>query len=385
MHEEQKAAHAMAAHRQVLAQLHDREAQLRLLTDHLPAAISYVDKSERYRFNNRTYEEWFGRKQEQIYGRTVREILGEEAYALIRDKVQAALSGRAVTFEASIPDVRSGARYVCANFVPHRGDDGEVKGFYALVSDISSTKQAELAERRHMQELAHAARLASLGEMAAELSHELTQPLSAIAGYSRSCTLLLERGDIEKVRDIAIKLRAQAELAAEIVRSLRRFIQRGTPEQHRIDLRAVVRDAMRLIQWDADARRVPLRLETPEVLPPAYGDRTLIEQVVLNLLRNALDAVNGQPAGDNAIRVATVPRRDAVEISVTDYGSGFTPEAKERLFEPFFTTKQNGVGIGLVICRRIVESHGGRLWAEDGPDGRGARFTFTIPLDAGTG
>lgn len=368
-----------AAHEDILMSLRGRDRQLRLLTDHLPAAISYVDNAERYRFTNRIYEDWFGHAHDELYGKTIREVLGDAAYAVVKEKVRAALSGQPVTFEATVPYARGGTRHVRASYIPHRGERGDVRGFYVLVSDISDSKRAETAEKRHMQELAHAARLASLGEMAAQLGHELAQPLSAIANYSHNCSMLLEKGDVDRAKEVAARLRAQSGLATEIIGSLRRFMQKGVPEKQRVDMLEIVQDALKMAQWDAQARHVPLRMEAPASVPTVHADRTLIEQVALNLLRNALDAVDGQAGRDKGVTVSIDAFGDAVQVSVRDHGPGVVPEVKARLFEPFFTTKPNGVGIGLVICRRIIESHGGRLWADDGPDGQGAVFRFTLP------
>ncbi|BAU47641.1 histidine kinase [Sulfurifustis variabilis] len=369
----------VALHQQALSELRDSEAQLRLLTDHLPAAISYVDAGERYRFNNSTYEDWFGRTQAEVRGKSVREVVGDAAYALIADKIRTALSGEAVTFEAALPYARGGTRFVRASYVPHRDEHRGVKGFFVLVSDISDARRIEAAERRHLQELAHAARLASLGEMASELTHELGQPLSAIMNYTETCGLLLERGRIEELRSVAQHLGRQAQRAMEIIHGFRRFLQKGTPEVRPLDPRKTLAAAVALVGWEAEARRVPLKLDVPEGLPAVRADSGLIEQVIVNLLRNALEAIGDRPAEGQDITVTARARGDGVEVLVRDRGSGLSAEARAHLFEPFFTTKRNGVGIGLAVCRRIIESHGGTLWADDNPEGPGAEFHFTLP------
>lgn len=374
-----KLTEEVALHQEVLAELRDSEAQLRLLIDNLPAAISYIDAGERYRLNNRTYEDWFGHSQAEIHGKSVREVVGDAAYALIEDKIKTALSGEAVTFEAALPYERAGTRYVRASYIPHRDEQQRSKGFFVLVSDISDAKRIEVNERRHLQELAHAARLASLGEMASELTHELGQPLAAIMNYTDVCGLLLEQGRVDELRSVAQSLGRQSRRAMEIIHGFRRFLQKGQPETRLLDLGGLLTEAVALIGWEAEARGVPLRLAVPEGLPPVYADRGLIEQVIVNLLRNALEAIGDRPATDQDITVTARAAGEAVELCVRDRGPGFTPEAKARLFEPFFTTKRDGVGIGLAVCRRIIESHGGSLWAEDNPEGRGAQFRFTLP------
>lgn len=216
-------------------------------------------------------------------------VPGRSAYAVIEDGARTALSGHAAAFEGSMPYTRGGTRYGRASHIPPWNEQHrQVWGFFVSVSDSSAPEEAEASERRHLQELAHAARLVSLGEMAAELSHELAQPLSAIKGYAYACRSLLASGQAERASELLAKLGAQSELAAEIAGGYRRFVQKGLPEKHRVDLRELARSALKLVQWEADAHDVPVKLETPEAMPPVIADRTLIEQVISNLVRNAL-------------------------------------------------------------------------------------------------
>ena len=358
----------------------DSQALLRFMADNLPAAVCYVDGAERYAFANRVHEEWFGVPARETRGKTMREVLGEDAYGTVAPQVRAALRGEGATVEASLTCRNGRTRGVRAHYVPHWDESrGRVAGFLAVLSESGPAESGETAEHGRLLDLAHSARLALIGEMAGMLTHELAQPLAAISNYSSAASFLLQQGRNDEVRDITQKLGLHARRALAIVQGLRRFLRKQSGEREAIEVRDLVQEVLRLVQWEADSRGVPVRFETAMTLPSVYGDRTLIEQVVLNLLRNALDAVRDRPARDAPIVVTVGTAEGMVEVAVQDRGPGLTPEAKARLFEPFFTTKQEGLGVGLAICRRIIEAHGGKLWSEDNPDGPGTTFRFTLP------
>lgn len=362
----------------LVAELGDSSARLRLVIDHMPAAISYVDAEQRYRLNNRVYEEWFGHTPEALAGRTLREVLGEAAYTELAPHIQAALAGREVEYEAVVPYQHGGARHVRATYVPHRGEDGGVQGFFVLVHDITEARAAEQAERRHLMELAHAGRLSALGEMAGQITHEMVQPLTAIAHYASSLTRFLEQGRTEQARAVAEQLGAKARRALDLVAHLRRFSARHEAEEMRpVDLRELTAAALEVVDYEQGEGEV--RVEAAEGLPPVRGDAVLIEQVLVNLIRNALEASGGK--GKARVRVRLQAHEGLVEVAVRDNGPGLPEAVREKLFQPFFTTKADGVGLGLAICRRIVESHGGRLQAHNDAAG-GAVFAFTLPFAA---
>ncbi|MGE5478206.1 MAG: PhnD/SsuA/transferrin family substrate-binding protein [Bacteroidales bacterium] len=235
--------------------------------------------------------------------------------------------------------------------------------------------------RRHRDEMEHGARLALLGEMASSLAHEINQPLAAIANYANGCQRRLASGtDPEGVAEGVGLIAGQAERAAAIVRRMRAFVRKRVPDPQVLDVTEPVRDALGLFQATAARRGITVALELAPQLPQVRADRVQVEQVVLNLLQNAADAMAEQPA-----RRLTIGSRHGdgkVTVSVRDSGSGLSPEARRHLFEPFFTTKPEGLGLGLSLSRTIIEAHGGRLWAEDAPDG-GAVFHFQLPCISG--
>ncbi|HSV30076.1 MAG TPA: PhnD/SsuA/transferrin family substrate-binding protein, partial [Candidatus Omnitrophota bacterium] len=249
---------------------------------------------------------------------------------------------------------------------------------YLVRRRTEELKSAHREARRQREELEHGARLALLGEMASSIAHEINQPLAAIANYASGCQRRLEAGtDADGVTEGLRMIAGQAERAAGIVKRIRAFVRKQGPEATALDLNDVVLDAVDLFRGVAARRGVTVETALAPTLPRVAADRLQVEQVLLNLLQNAADAMAG---GDRRrVEVATAAAESGmVEVAVTDSGPGLAPEMRDRLFEPFFTTKPDGVGLGLSLSRSIVEAHGGRLRAEDGPD-CGARFRFTLP------
>jgi two-component system sensor kinase FixL len=235
-----------------------------------------------------------------------------------------------------------------------------------------------------LSELAHDLRVSTMGEMVAGLAHELNQPLYAITNYARSCeNLLRQHTELQaEFRTIADKLVNQATRAAEIVKRLRRFASRREPRRKRLDVNSLVREAEQLMLFHAKRFAIPMHVELAPELPAVLGDSLLIEQVLVNLVRNSLEAINDHKGDADAMVTLRTARigEEAVEIVVADNGPGFGVEHLEQLFEPYYTTKASGMGLGLVISRSIVQAHGGTLTAARRPK-RGAEFRMTLPVE----
>jgi two-component system sensor histidine kinase DctS len=248
------------------------------------------------------------------------------------------------------------------------------------VLDVSARKRAEEQLRQQQERLQFTARLVTMGEMASTLAHELNQPLSAIASYSTGCLNKLESGDYApaELAQVLRKLGGQAQHAGEIIRRVHDFVRRAEPKRAPCDLNSVIDDALGLI--DAQARRHGVRVQADLAanLPEICADRVMIEQVVVNLLRNAIDAMRNTPPEVRLLGVASAKGDAGVTVSVADQGAGISAEVAERLYAPFFSTKEEGMGMGLNICRSIIELHKGRLWFEPNPAG-GTSFRFTLP------
>jgi two-component system sensor histidine kinase DctS len=260
--------------------------------------------------------------------------------------------------------------------------EGRHTGWMGSLLDITERKRARELVRQQQEKLAATARLVTMGEMASTLAHELNQPLSAIASYTAGCLNLIGDGGARGEVEVALRKTAQqAQRAGRIIRRVHDFVRKSEPTRTAVRMSAVVEEAKGFAEAEARQRRVRIQSRLAGDDPELQADPLLLQQVVLNLLRNAMDAMAGTPPERREIRVATDGGAAGVTVSISDRGCGIPPEVKEKIFEPFFTTKAEGMGIGLNICRSIVELHRGRMWAEENPEG-GAVFSFSLPVDA---
>lgn len=246
---------------------------------------------------------------------------------------------------------------------------------------VSERRRLETDLQARRAELARVSRLNILGEMASSLAHELNQPLFTTMSYTKAARqMMLAGGSRDEIDDLMGRAVAEAERASGVLRSIRNFL-RHDQRQEAISLPAVIAEIMVLAKPDAHRAGIAVTVDLPDELPEVWGDKVQIEQVLLNLLRNSIDALAALPDGPREIHLAAGAVNGRVEISVTDNGPGVPPERVPELFDPFFTTKPSGMGLGLPICRSIVESLGGNLWLDsNGPEG--ARFCFTLPTAA---
>ncbi len=353
---------------------------MRSVLDNVPDLISYVDADQRYRFSNRAYHRMFGLTPAAIYGRSVRDLLGETAYEIVRPRLERALAGNSESFESHIDYSRAGPRDVSVSYVPDRGPGGEVAGLFVVVSDITRLKEAERRERERMLELAHAARLASVGEMATQIAHEVNQPLTAIVTYCAALERGLETGggDPARLREWVSAIGDEARRVSEIVRRLREFVRRGEMALVALDLREVLEEVVGMVRPEARRQAVTIAVEGSAAPPAVLADRVLIAQAVLNLLRNAVDAVSGESPERRRVSLRVAAVGDRVEVAVADAGPGVSPDIGGKLFESFVSTKRGGLGMGLPITRSIVEAHGGQVRYGPAPGG-GTVFSFSLP------
>jgi C4-dicarboxylate-specific signal transduction histidine kinase len=239
--------------------------------------------------------------------------------------------------------------------------------------------------RRHREQhekLLSTSRMMSVGEMATTLAHELNQPLSAAINYLSSCEQLAD-GEPEhaRLRQGIHLAKRQAERAAQIIGSIREFVRSREPHRQNLDARALIHGVIELLRLETEQYQVLVVSEVPDDLPPIFADRVMIEQVLLNLIKNAIEAMHGTPPSRRRIHLsARVDYDDMVEIRVVDQGCGIDENGMRQLFTPMYTTKPDGLGIGLAICRSIVEYHEGRLFAEPNHEnGQGSALVFTVP------
>ncbi len=254
--------------------------------------------------------------------------------------------------------------------------------FVGIIRDITEQKRSE-EEIHHIRErLSQFGRLSTLGEMAAGLAHELNQPLAAIATYTQACQRLIESGqsDDDEILATLKKCDAQAQRAGDVIRRLRQFVQKRELGRHEVSCEELIRDLTALAEVDARNNGIPLTIDVAEGLPKIMVDAVQIQQVILNLIRNGIDAMLNMDQNDEGISVSVTKfENDQIKIAVTDHGSGITEEAEKKIFQPFFTTKSSGLGLGLAICKSIIASHSGVLNFTKNPSG-GTTFYFTLPV-----
>ena len=261
------------------------------------------------------------------------------------------------------------------------GRDGGIHEFQGIGRDVTERKRMQEAEGR----LAHASRLTVLGELATSIAHEIRQPLGAILSNTEAAEMLLDSGErdearITEIRAILSDIHREDLRASDVIQHIRSLMQHRPPETELLDVNGVARDVVRFVTPDARARRVRIDMSLGESLPQVYGDQVQLQQVLLNLVMNAGDAMSNTPPGERLLVVSTATHGDA-RIEVRDRGSGIAPDVLARLFEPFVTTKHDGLGLGLAICRSIVIAHGGHISAANNPE-RGATFVVSLPLNA---
>jgi C4-dicarboxylate-specific signal transduction histidine kinase len=251
-----------------------------------------------------------------------------------------------------------------------------------MARDISARKQAEEQERQHLAELTRAWHANAMGEMASGLAHELNQPLCAIQNYASGCLRLAGKTpvDMDVLRNSIGQIGEQAERAAGIIKRIRGLVGKREPRRTTLDVKALLNDAVSMIEKEATRNNVTVVPELAARLPRIQADDVEIEQVALNLMRNAIEAMGDDGLAERTLTIATSrPDEGTIEVAIKDTGRGLSPKLSGTVFDSFFTTKEEGLGIGLSLSRRIVEAHGGRLWAES--DGQsGATFRFTLPV-----
>ncbi len=262
--------------------------------------------------------------------------------------------------------------------------DGE-QGFTGILHDISEKNKAEKELREKEEELRHISRLADMGQITSALAHEINQPLTAIASYIQAARRFLERGGDDardKVYENLDKAVAQGTRAANIIRRLRQFIEKREADYSNGDINAIVEEACTMALIDAEQKGVRVRMNLGRNLPLVVMDKIQVQQVVVNLVRNSLDALMESERRELTVTTSAA-ENNSVEVAVSDTGPGLPDKVAKQLFKPFVTTKPDGMGVGLSICRSIIDEHGGRIWTTPNPGG-GTIFCFTLPAISDT-
>jgi two-component system sensor kinase FixL len=358
-----------------------REAELRLIIDNAPAGIFMADELCRIRTVNPEFCRLCGRAQEDLLGIHFAEIVAVEDRAIV-DAMRQAAQGPG---QPGMRDIRirrpDGGLTPCSLHCSFTIQD-EQPLFVAQVLDRTSELMMEQQVREQHERLAHVGRLSTMGEMASGIAHEITQPLTAIATYAQAARRMLARGaqgthDFEEALE---QIARQAERAGDIIQRLRGFMRREEVRSELVDLNEQLRAVIRFADVDLRHHYTRVELALAPDLPRVQADAIQLQQVALNFIRNAIDAMAGTPAAQRVIEIRSARGPDAtVQFSVADRGPGIAPADVERLFAPFFTTKTHGMGLGLSISSSIVAAFGGRLWYS-AHEGGGAEFHVSLPV-----
>jgi PAS domain S-box-containing protein len=357
------------------------EQNLLMITNALPVLIAYVDSDQRYRFANMAYRTWFGVNPEEALGRTIREVAGEQFYAAVVPYVERVLSGETVRYSSDIELDIDRSVSVEAIYVPDVDERGIVRGFYVLVMDVTERNLAQLESKRLQDELLQAGRISTMGELAGAIAHEINQPLSAIMSNAQAARRYMNASapDLDEVKEILDDIAKESARAGEIISRLRGLLKKAKTTEKPLDLNLIFREVAGLLHSDAVIRGVQVSFELDPRLPLVQGDRIQLQQVALNLVLNAFDAVAEKPREERRVLLRTSRKDSKVLASVKDNGKGIPAGEAEKIFNPYYSSKPEGLGMGLSISRSIVSRHHGHIWAENNAEG-GATLYFGLPV-----
>jgi len=355
--------------------LRESEELHRITLSSMSDAVFLTDDDGRLTFVCPNVDVIFGYAPDEVHAMTLGRLLGENLF----DRADLAARTEITNIEREVTSKSGERRTILIHIKAVSIRGGTV--LYAC-RDITDRKRAEDELRAARLDLVHASRLALVGELMASIAHEIKQPLTSILTNAGAGLLLLEhdaRADAApELVEILGDIREQSRLAGGVIERLRALAANRPLERRPLDVNEVADDVLRLVEGDARRRSVVLAADLTSSLPAVDADRVCLQQVVLNLLMNAMDAMDQVTTEDRRLTVQTRRVGDAVEVAVSDTGPGIPPERLPQLFAAFFTTKKDGLGLGLAIARSLVEAHGGRIWA-DAPGERGATFRLTLP------
>jgi PAS domain S-box-containing protein len=334
-------------------------------------------------FVNEAYCRYFGKKREELIGTKFLSLIPEEYQDAAKRHVQSLIENPRIERDEHpviTPDGKPGWQQWVDSVVID--DQGHVKELQAVGWDITERKQAEEALHQAREQLARVARASSMGELTASIAHEVNQPLTAIINNGNACLrwLAADSPNLNEIREAVTDIIKDGNRASDVITRIRMLLKKKSVQPVSIDPNMVINEVTTLMQNECKRHKVRLRVELDSDLPEVLGDRVELQQVILNLIINGIEAMNSH-GGDRILEISSHKHSSGeVLIAVSDNGEGFDQEVANLLFEPFFTTKAHGLGIGLSISRSIIEAHGGKLWAAANPP-KGATFSFTLPAN----
>ena len=355
------------------------------LTGHMfeasPDAVYIVGRDYRYQRVNAAFARRWRMPGDKIVGMRVDELAGAEPFEeTYKPNLDRCFGGEEVSFVGWFP-TPAGRQYLAATYSPLRPDSARIEAVLAITRDLTDHARASEALQQAQAELAHVARVTTLGEMAASIAHEVNQPLAAIVADANASLnwLTAATPDLDSAREALHAIVQDGHRAADVIQRIRQLATRTGPHKTRLDVNDVIRDVVPLIGTEVRSHAVSLRLDLASALPPVLADRVQLQQVLINFVMNAIEAMASVADRPRQLVIGSRPH-DAghVSVDVHDVGVGIDPNGMSQLFSAFFTTKAGGMGMGLSISRSIIEAHGGRIWATPNPT-HGATFHFALP------
>ena len=364
--------------------LRKSDDRLRLVIDTIPVLVWSKLPDGSADFLNQRFREYTGLFIEEGLGEGWLEAIHPEDPASSIDEWRAAFAaGRPFEFEARLRRADGEYRWFLFRGEPLRDERGKIVKWYGTTTDIEDRKQAEWSLQEAQEGLAHVARLTTMGELVGAIAHEVNQPIAAIVTNANFCLRQLASAapNPDKLREAISEIVNDGTRASAVISRIRALLQKGTPNRVVVDINQMIQEVSMLLRNELARNRVSLSTDLAPDPPRVSGDHVLLQQVLINLIINAIEAMRAIKRGPRELLIKSAGDDHEVSIQVKDSGTGFDPQQAQRIFEPFFSTKSEGIGMGLSISQSIVESHGGRLWAESGPTG--ALFQFTLPAHGG--
>jgi two-component system sensor kinase FixL len=360
----------------------ESELRLRSILDTVPDAIIVIDERGTIQSFSPAARRLFGYADAEVVGKNVNVLMPSpyrEAHDGYLDRYRTTGERRIIGIGRVVVGLRKGGDTFPMELEVGEFRVAEGRYFTGFVRDLTEQQQAQRRIQDLQSELLHASRLSVMGQMASAMAHELNQPLTAVMNYLEAARHLFESApqSAGRVGDLLQRAVAQTERAGDVVRRLRQFVTKEDTERRPENLNQLVEEALALALVGARQSSVRITLDLDKTLPPVLADSVQIQQVVLNLVRNAIEAMAETERRELTITTRSLP--DGTEVTVADTGPGIAPELAERLFQPFVTTKHTGMGLGLSICREIVDAHHGKLVVVPRPEG-GALFRVTFPM-----
>jgi PAS domain S-box-containing protein len=360
------------------------EHDLRSIIDTMPGYVATMGGAGGIQLVNKPLQDYTGRSLEELQDwANTDTVHPDDRPRVIAAWTHSIETGHLLEYEHRLRRADGAYRWFHLRGLPARDEAGVILRWYVMLNDIDDRRNAEEALRRTQARLSRAAQIATVGELAASIAHEVNQPLAAVVVNGHACLRWLSATppNLDKAVEAADRIVRDAQDAGEVVRRVRSLFKRAAVEKVAVDMNEVIAQMLKILDGERLRKDVSVETDLESDLPPVCGDRVQLQQLVLNLLLNGLEAMEDVLDRPRELRIHSTRQDDGVaRIEIRDRGVGLKDPA--NAFEPFFTTKENGLGMGLAICRSIVEAHAGRLWAvSDGVDG--ATFCFTVPFQPG--